>query len=221
MIRVIVFDFDGVIVRDSEFFKQEAWAAIFSIYDGKATEYFHEAEAKYGGGRDGDRYEILRHIFARLAEPGDRIPSLVKAGAAAFNAYVERKILEVGVEPSDRRVLEDLSKRYPLYINSATPEKELKQTVARLKLDCIFKGVFGYPSKKVENLKLVQQSENVKPQSILFVGDGERDYEAAREFDCHFMGYANDWNKWAGSEKQFALITNLRNVTTGVETILQ
>lgn len=221
MITAIVFDFDGVIVQDSEFFKQEAWRIVFSPYGEKAMEWFREAEEKYGGGRGGDRFDILRHIYQRLGEPAHTIPSLVKEGAATFNLYLQKRILEVGVKRSNRGALEELSKSYALYINSATPEKELEQTVVHLKLDSVFKRVLGRPSNKVQNLRFIAKTEDVKPQNILFVGDGDRDHDAARDFGCHFLGYANDWNKWTGSDKQFPLVTNLRDVITRVETMLQ
>lgn len=221
MITAIVFDFDGVIVQDSEFFKQEAWRVVFAPYGEKVMEWFREAEAKYGDGRGGDRFDILRHMYQRLGESAHQVPSLVEEGAATFNLYVQKRILEVGVECSNRGALEELSKSYTLYINSATPEKELEQTVMHLKLDGMFKRVLGRPSNKVQNLRIIAKTEDVKPQNILFVGDGDRDYNAARDFGCHFLGYANDWNKWAASDKQFPLVTNLRDVVTRVETILQ
>lgn len=221
MITAIVFDFDGVIVQDSEFFKQEAWRVVFASYGEKVMEWFREAEAKYGGGRSGDRFDILRHMYQRLGEPAHQVPSLVEEGAATFNLYVQKRILEVGVECSNRGALEELSKSYALYINSATPEKELEQTVMHLKLDGVFKRVLGRPSNKVQNLRIIAKTEDVKRQNILFVGDGDHDYNAAREFGCHFLGYANDWNKWAAGDKQFPLVTNLRDVVSRVETILQ
>lgn len=221
MLMAIVFDFDGVIVQDSEFFKQEAWRLVLAPYGQKEMDCFRQAEEKYGGGRGGDRFDILQEIYECLGEPADTIPSLVNEAAALFNVYLQKRILEVGVERNTRGALEELSKSYALYINSATPERELEQTVMHLKLDGLFKRVLGRPSNKVHNLRIIGKAEDVEPQNILFVGDGDRDYDAAREFGCHFLGYANDWNKWAGSDKQFPVVTNLRDVVTRVETILR
>lgn len=221
MIIAIVFDFDGVIVQDSEFFKQEAWRVVLAHYGQKGMDCFRQAEEIYGGGGGGDRFDILQKIYECLGEPADTIPSLVKEGAALFNVHLQKRILEVGVECSNRGALEELSKSYALYINSATPARELEQTVTHLKLDGLFKRVLGRPSDKVQNFRVIAETEGVKPENILFVGDGERDCDAAREFGCDFLGYANDWNEWAGSDKQFPLIANLRDVVTRVETMLQ
>jgi phosphoglycolate phosphatase len=216
MITVIVLDFDGVTIRTSEFFKQEAWPLVLAHYGGRAMELFAEAEEKYGEGRGGDRYDILL-IFEKLAEPTDKIPSLVQAGAVAFNAHVQERITEIGVELSERKALEHLSARYALYVNSGTPQKELRQTITRLKLDAVFKAVPGRPSSKLQNLRLVLQSENAKPANILFVGDGEHDHKAALELGCHFVGYSNEWNKWTDRDKQFPLVSSLRDVIKYVE----
>lgn len=215
MITVIVFDFDGVIVRSSEFLKREAWQVVLASY-GRAMRHFGEAEAKYGGGRGGDRYDVLRYVFEKLSEPTNKIPSLVETAAAAYNAHLQKRIAEVGVEPSDRKALQELSVRYPLYINSATPDKELNQTIMLLRLHTIFKGVLGRPSSKPHNLRLVLSREHATPTNMLFVGDGEHDYKAALEVGCHFVGYTNEWNNWADRENPFPLISSIPDVLSYV-----
>jgi len=212
MITVIVFDFDGVIVRSSGFLKREAWQVVLASYGRRAMPHFAEAEAKYSEGRGGDRYDVLRYIFEKLSEPINKIPSLIETGAAAFNAHLQKRIAEVGVEPSDRRALEELSTRYPLYINSATPDKELNQTIMLLRLHTAFKGILGRPSSKLHNLRLVLSREYAAPTNMLFVGDGEHDYKAALEVGCHFVGYSNEWNKWADREKPFPLVNSILDV---------
>jgi phosphoglycolate phosphatase len=216
MITVIVFDFDGVIVRSSEFLKREAWQVVLGSYGERAMSHFGDAEARYGEGRGGDRYDVLRYIFERLSKPTNQIPSLVEAAAGAFNAYLQKRISEVGVEPSDRKALQELSSRYPLYINSATPDKELKQTVTLLRLHASFKGVFGRPSSKSHNLRLALSREHAMPTNMLFVGDGEHDYKAALEVGCHFTGYTNEWNNWAARDNPFPLVTSIPDVLSYV-----
>jgi hypothetical protein len=61
----------------------------------------------------------------------------------------------------------------------------------------------------------VLQREQVKARGLLFVGDGEHDHKAALELGCHFLGYRNEWNKWA--VKQFPLVGSIGEVIEYVE----
>jgi hypothetical protein len=75
-------------------------------------EGFSQAEANYGEGR-GDRYDVVRYIFEKVSgRPTEAIPSLVAAAARAFDAHVQERISEVGIEPSDGRALATLATRY-------------------------------------------------------------------------------------------------------------
>lgn len=212
MARVIVFDFDGVIIRRSEFFKQEAWPLVFSSYGERGMDALRDAEKIYGGGRGGDRFDILRHAYEALGEPTESIPVLVEKGANTFDEIVQKKILEAGVSDEDRGVLEQLSKRMPLYLNSATPKEALERTIENIHIKELIKGVLGRPNTKVQNFQYVAEEEKLSPSEILFVGDGESDYKAAKEFGCGFVGLGNDWNNWKKGEKQFDVVYSLEEI---------
>lgn len=207
--KAIVLDFDGVVVRRSEFYKQEAWARVFVSYGEGYRLFFERAEREFGGGRGGDRFDILRETYRGLGEPEEKIPSLVDAGAKAFDGYVQAMIMEVGITDQDRQILEAFSRETPIYLNSATPTEALGRTIKNLKLEQFIAGALGRPKSKIENFRLVAEREKAIPQQIIFIGDNENDYGAAQEFGCRFVGFANDWNKWAGAKKPFAVITDL------------
>ena len=212
MIKTAVFDFDGVIVRRSEFFKHDAWSEIFSDYGAPGVEAVHEGVRLYGGGRGGDRFDILRHAFQTLGESEDRISTLVDETAQKYNELVQEKMIEAGVLDEDRAVLERISKRVPLYINSATPKQALERTVENLRLRSFIVGVLGRPNTKVENLKYVAEEQGIEPSEILFIGDADTDYKAGQEFGCRFIGLSNDWNMWKKGEKPFTVISSLNEI---------
>ena len=214
MVKVIVFDFDGVIIRRSEFFKQESWPLVFTKYGEKGMTAFREGEKKYGGGRGGDRFDILRHAFEQLGEDKDDVPALVQEGARVFDEQVQSKILAAGVTDKDRQTLERLSKRLPLYLNSATPKEALERTISNLKLQKCIKGALGRPNSKIKNFSLVSSTEHISPGAILFVGDADTDYQAAQQFGCAFVGLGNEWNKWEKDGKPFPVVHDLGEVET-------
>lgn len=212
-IRAIVFDFDGVIVRRSEIFKQEAWGALFGGHE-NAWKSFKEAEARFGNGRGGDRFDILQFVFAALfpEETEEKREKRVADAAEDYDAIVQKKITNEFIDPIDRALLEQLSRKYPLYINSATPTEALIRTVQSLGISPFFTGVYGRPHSKVENFAVICTELNASPEEIIFIGDSESDYSAAQAAGCRFVGFQNEWNGWREVAKPFTVIQSLEEV---------
>ena len=152
-----------------------------------------------------------------MGETTGEIPRLVEEGAQNFDKIVQQKIFDAGITNEDRELLELLSKRFSVYLNSATPKEALERTVEALQLKNVIVGVLGRPNTKVENFKFVAERESAQPNEILFVGDGESDFRAAKEFGCVFVGLSNDWNTWKQEEKEFPIIHYLKEVQKYIE----
>jgi phosphoglycolate phosphatase-like HAD superfamily hydrolase len=220
-IKVISFDFDGVFVRDSEaVFKKAAWSVAFASYIGirRYEPFLKEGNALFGSGKPGGRKEIMQYVFEKLGEPAESIKDLVEKSAKAFDDYVQRKIMEAGLVPGSREMLEDLSGRGILmYLNSGTATSALITSAKNLQISDFFRQIFGsteepFGGSKVVNLHVMGRWEKVRRKEILFVGDGESDIKAAREFGCSFLGFSNRWNNWEAEKKPFPVITDLRDV---------
>ncbi len=94
------------------------------------------------------------------------------------------------------QTLAELAKGRELFVNSATPEVAVRQSVQNFGIAQHFRGIFGQPISKVDNLSRAQHLAHVDHTSMLFVGDSEGDRKAAKEFGCDFIGVANKWNGW-------------------------
>ena len=57
-----------------------------------------------------------------------------------------------------------------------------------------FRGVYGSPATKADNLGRILAAEGVPPGQALFVGDGRRDLAAARQLGARFVGVRNAFN---------------------------
>lgn len=209
-VKAIVFDFDGVVVRRSEFFKHAAWVELFK---GNAAQRkrFEEAEEKFGQGRGGDRYDILRFVL-QDGNASRNVETEVQELTQRFDAIVQEKMFRAGVDEADRAVFGRLSRKYALYVNSATPQEALEHTIENLGLAGIFRGILGRPLSKRENFEHVAELEGIMPGEILFVGDGESDYKASMEAACRFLGYHNEWNNWKEGEQTFPVIRSLADI---------
>ena len=210
MIKAIVFDFDGVIVRNSEFTKESAWLDIFS------REYEREilkARQKFAGGK-GSRFEILRELASIFKIPEEKVDRWGQDKAEEYARITSLATIQEDILTEDFSALQKLSIKYSLYLNSATPESVLLDIVKQLGIIQFFKAIYGWRNQnsKTENLKRVLKDENIFRENILFVGDADSDYEAAKRFGCSFVGVMNDWNKWKKGGRNFDLISGVKNL---------
>ena len=186
-IRCVVFDFDGTLV-DSNAIKRES--------------YF-EALASVAGARDvleavlrehprEDRHGILARVHARLSERSGVALAPVTDWIDAYGSICEARVVACPVVPGALSALDGLSSSHPLYLASATPEDALARVVAGRGWTQRFRGVYGGPRSKVENLARIAAREGLGRSEIVYVGDGAVDREAAREFGCAFLGFGSE-----------------------------
>jgi len=187
-VKVIVFDFDGTLV-DSNQLKYNAFFELFpsdSLHKGIITDVLDEFLEE-------SRYVILREILKRINRKTineDDLDYRVQASADKYNDIVVDGAKHCKEKPGAKEVLESLSKRYNLYLNSTTPETSLKDIVKHRNWEDFFCDIFGYPNEKTSVLLEIIKRESVNPGSLLVVGDGESDRISAYKVGCFFC-YVN------------------------------
>ena len=210
MIKAIVFDFDGVIVRNSEFTKESAWSDIFPR---KYEREILKARQKFAGGK-GSRLEIIRELAPLFNISEEKVDGWENKKAEKNARITSTATMQEGILIEDFIALKKLSVKYPLYLNSATPETVLPEIVKKLSIEPFFKAVYGWrnPNSKLENLKQVLNDEGIASENILFVGDADSDFKIAAKFGCSFVGVMNDWNKWKKDNRDFNLISGIKDL---------
>ena len=210
-IRVIVFDFDGVIV-DSEGAKRAAWHGLLKTtkdqngFSWKNLDHdvlIKEAHRVWiDGTAKGSRFEIIEHMMDAAGYPKSK--EMIDWYAEAYNRLVQEAVLAAGIAPETHKTLETLSRRYPLYLNSGTPEEALRESADALGIHALFKDVLGKTSEKrdkskVRNIEIAAQREGAAIDATLFVGDAVSDYKAALEAKCRFIrftGFDAEQKNW-------------------------
>ena len=208
--KAIVLDFDGVVVRGSEFGKNKAWLDIFPA-DLKG--HVDAAREKFSGGK-GSRFDIIRELGPVCGILESDTDDWVARKAEEFGKFTFEFTIREGVLPEDFKALEGLCTTYPLYLNSATPESVLSMIADRLKVSQFFRGIYGQRNQrsKVENMERAGADSEASPSEVLFVGDQDTDVKIAETFGCHFVGVMNDWNKWKIGDRPFSLIPALKDL---------
>ena len=188
-VKVIVFDFDGTLI-DSNQLKYDAFFELFSsknhhkqIIKNVLNEILEES-----------RYVILREIIKRLNTEmhEDELDDRVQKLANRYNKIVVDGAKHCKEKPGAKEVLESLSKRYNLYLNSTTPETSLKDIVKHRKWENYFCDIFGYPNDKTSVLLDIIKTESINPDELLVVGDGKSDRDSANSVKCAFLQINND-----------------------------
>ncbi|MBI4114612.1 MAG: HAD family hydrolase [Candidatus Niyogibacteria bacterium] len=221
MIKVIVFDFDGVIV-DSTKLKHEAWFSFFP----KENQEAHAALQKVNPMlKQESRYTIFRAILREMNAPEHTIEPLVTQYADEYGRRVEDAIVQNGFMPGVEATLPTLAQTYPLYINSGTPERALMRLIDRLGIVKYFKVIYGRSEagdegiihSKEGNFKKIIAKEKTDARDMVLIGDSDIDVRAAESAGCAFIGFSNETNGW-GNEQPFPVLRDLRDVIPLLQT---
>ena len=73
------------------------------------------------------------------------------------------------------------------FVLSGTPQAELQGMLSQRNAMELFDKVIGFPITKEEGLERVVQEYGFDPERMLFVGDAQRDAEAAQAVGTHFV----------------------------------
>lgn len=203
MIKVVVFDFDGVLV-DSNPLKDKAW---FKIFDNHPRIPRHIV-ADVLSQNKGTRFDILHTIFQRAGFSKEEIQKHIQTEALRFDALVQDWIVKRGLIRGVANTLADFSKRFRIYINSGTPHASLKMSVKRLGIRHSFQDIYGSPPKKEENLKTILDRENISGKEAVVIGDAEEDYRSAYSQGAFFIAVASGFYDW-GLQRDFPIISSI------------
>lgn len=187
MTRVIIFDFDGVIV-DSNHVKTDAFVKLFMDYPQHIRDSVKRFHLENGGM---SRFDKFRHIYANfIKEPlSDEKFKMLCDG---FNKLVVDNVVNAPIFEGVQEFLEKHKDKYRLYIVSGTPEGEIREIIKRRKLDNFFLGVYGSPASKKDLIGKVLKENGYKREEVVFVGDSINDYEGAVGTGVNFIAKISD-----------------------------
>jgi len=217
MIKCIIFDFDGTLVKSNEI-KRELFFKVVKPYG----DYDCIVESVLRERAEADRYDILTEIANRLIASGNLAEneSCEELAFSLISDYAkssEEMIVNCEEVPGTSELLNALlMKGVPLFINSATPISPLKRILMLRLFDRYFAGVYGRPNSKIENMQSIMDATNSRPDEMIFIGDNEVDRQTAEAIGCHFIGIKS-------SSSYFELDTNFSaiNMTEAKSIILK
>lgn len=189
MLKIIIFDFDGVILESMDI-KTNAFRELFKNYPehiGAIVEY----HIRNGGI---SRYKKFSYIYNNILKQPLNEDKLKELGER-FSHLVLQQMLRCPLVPSVQEFLEEYSKKVGLFIASGTPQEELHLIVKERRISNYFKGVYGTPALKSQIIEHILDEEGIKEQDAIFVGDAVSDYEDAKKVGIPFVARFNGLNE--------------------------
>lgn len=181
MIGTIIFDFDGVIL-ESVSVKTDAFRELFSCYPNHVDEIvrFHLDN----GGMS--RFDKFRYIYSHILKK-ELNAEIVNGLSERFSRLVFNKVLSCPFVAGAQEFIERNAQKYTFFIVSATPEAELIRIVDQRSMKKFFKGIYGSPIQKEENIRKIIREYKIAPVSVVFIGDARNDWNAARSTGIRFI----------------------------------
>lgn len=179
--EALFLDFDGVVL-ESLAVKTAAFRELFRAYPDHVDRIVAH-HARYPGV---SRYDKFAYVYGRILRRPLTALEVTRLDRR-FSRLVRQGVLKCRFVPGARGFLRYASARVPVYVASATPERELRAIVRQRGLRSYFSGVFGAPLSKAEAIQHVVEREGFDRRAVLFVGDARADEDAARQAGVRFI----------------------------------
>ena len=179
--KFVFLDFDGVI-KDSVEVKADAFEQLFSSYGEdivKRLRIHHEAN----GGVS--RYEKLPLYLEWFGIRPDE--NTIEEFAMRFSSLAKSGVINSPWVVGMPDYLINSAKKKPIFLVTATPQKEMEEILDALNIRHCFKQVIGSPSNKTIAVSTMMKNYKIKPEDAVMVGDSTSDYQAATENDIAFV----------------------------------
>lgn len=179
MIKVLIFDFDGVIV-DSNKIKADAFAKLF---DSQGEEFKEKVREFHFRHPNLSRYEKITELCRLAGISANAV--VLKEMANTFSKYISENLHEI--KPLNG-ALDFLAKHHEKrkFIVSRADKQEIIKIITNLGIDDYFVEVYGMELPKTEALLKIIRDEDVSKEEAIFFGDAESDMLAANEAGVHF-----------------------------------
>lgn len=182
MLRAIAFDFDGVLAESVDV-KTRAYALLFEDEGEEVVQQVVDFHLKNGGVSRFEKFKFYYSDILHRPLSEKRFQEL----CARFSRLVVDEVVAAPWVDGAKEFLARNEKQYTFAIISGTPEDELKEIVRRRKMDHFFCSVRGSPKDKVILLGEVMDEYHLKPEEMVFIGDAETDWRAARKTGVPFL----------------------------------
>jgi len=214
-LQAIVFDFDGVIVESVDI-KTRAFRELFAEYP-EYVERIAQFHLDHVGVSRFEKFRMIYRDFLKKSLSEDESNRL----GERFSKLVYDKILKCPLVAGVEELLLSLSKSYPLYVVSATPQDEVRSILKARAMEKYFQEIYGNPPTiKADAIRKIIDLHECNPRVVLLIGDGIHDYQAAKATGARFVGRLRDGNNPFANVTCDALVNDMQELQLLLDTRL-
>ena len=187
MKKVLIFDFDGVIVNSVRV-KGDAFAQLFESYESGISNKVKAYHYQNGGM---PRAEKIKNIFKKVLNQNP-VNGIVVEYCREFSKIVTDMVIKSDFIPGSFEFIRNNKNIFKQYIVSATPQEELQYIVEKLKINEYFINIYGSPMDKVTHITTIISNNGNKSDDAVLIGDSLSDFESSNKAGVDFIGVKND-----------------------------
>ncbi len=186
MYKIVIWDFDGVIVFSNEI-RENGFREIFKNFPENQVDQlmnFHRAN----GGLS--RYVKIRYFYEQVL--GESITDTeVELLADQFSKQMELFMYDKSIlNPDWLRFMEKEQNNLEHFIASGSDQRELRIICEKLGINHFFQNIYGSPIPKKDLVsKIIQNRIHISRDQFVLIGDAVNDLEAASFNGIDFVGY--------------------------------
>ena len=205
MIKCVVFDFDGTLVKSNEIKRRVFYEVTEDIVGAVPV-----LDELFSAPDSGDRYDIFDLLIKNL-KMGQEVGISAVYLSDLYTKICEHRISEAPEVFGAFNTLTELKKmRVKMFVSSATPTNTLQSIIGMRGWSELFDGIMGSPDSKENHLSSILFSNNYSLSEVIYIGDSEVDQKAALLTGCKFIGIGKNWNRF--DSRPLVLLDNLEKL---------
>ena len=191
MIKVIIFDFDGVIL-DTNKAKGLAFVETFSSEKSIIKKKIYNTHIENIGISRKDKIILILKSILKVKYNKKKLVNLLDK----FSKIVFKKVIKSGYILGAKNFILNNHLSYDFHISTATPKNEIFDILQKKKIIKYFKSINGSPDSKISHIQKIIKNGKYKKKEVLFIGDSDNDLYAARKNNIKFFGIINEFNNF-------------------------
>jgi phosphoglycolate phosphatase-like HAD superfamily hydrolase len=186
-IKVLLWDFDGVIMRSNEV-RDRGFELVLASYPSEQVDRLMQYHRQNGGL---SRYVKFRYFFEVVR--GEEITeSQILELARQFSKIMMENLTDASLLIDEAlNYVKKMYGRIPQFIVSGSDQEELRNLCKAMNIHDFFEGIFGSPTPKKDLVRHVLSQISHDPANCLLIGDSINDYDAAFINGIQFWAYNN------------------------------